>query len=171
MCFAGEQAGGAKRRVGGAALVVAADDAEIETAPLTAAAAAAAAVGTGAAAAGGEPTAAALTDAASAAFSATAAAAAAAAAVTPPPMTWRESAGRLLPVRRMWRDTATLPLFRTAVLGYASGLAVVMFASRVFTAAQPALLWIVPAMLGPLAWHARAQGSLSALWLGAEAGR
>lgn len=86
------------------------------------------------------------------------------------PMSWRESFGRMLPAKRMWVDMTTLPLFRTTVIGYASGLAIAMFASRVFSAAQPALLWIVPAMLGPLAWHAHAQGSLSELWFGPESG-
>ena len=68
----------------------------------------------------------------------------------------------------MWRDAASLPLFRTTLLGYAGGLGFAMIISRVFSAAQPALLWIVPAMLVPLLAHARlARGNaVAVLWAG-----
>jgi signal peptide peptidase-like protein 3 len=59
-------------------------------------------------------------------------------------------------------------LFRTAVIGFAIGLAMAIFVSRAFHAAQPALIYIVPACIIPVLAHARSDGvdTLNALWTG-----
>jgi Signal peptide peptidase len=93
---------------------------------------------------------------------------------------------RLIPVRRLWREvfrphrpTATttmssfasggqrqpqteVPLFfRTVVIGYACGLAITFLVGRLFEAAQPALIYIVPSTLLPFIVHAKLASSSS----------
>jgi hypothetical protein len=90
---------------------------------------------------------------------------------------------RLLPCRapalcgRLWRLCAavrsevvatlsTRSYFRTALLGYVAGLVLAVACSRLFHAAQPALLYLVPCTLAPLCMHARAHGQLAVFWKG-----
>jgi hypothetical protein len=60
--------------------------------------------------------------------------------------------------------------FARCLGGFVVGLAAALGASTVFHAAQPALLFLVPATLGPALWRARRRGELAALWRGDDAG-
>ena len=90
-----------------------------------------------------------------------------------PPPHARRAAGccsRLLPLRALARDAATLPLFRAALAGYAVGLLIAMLASSLFSAAQPALLYIVPCTFAPLLLRARRdRRAFALLWHGQPA--
>jgi hypothetical protein len=57
----------------------------------------------------------------------------------------------------------------SAFVGYVAGLATTIVVMNVFKAAQPALLYIVPAVLGAVGLHALATGQLVALWRWSEA--
>ena len=68
------------------------------------------------------------------------------------------------------RDTLARPSYlRTGYGGYMAGLLVALTVSRAFHAAQPALLYIVPATLLPLLARAAARRELKLLWVGGEA--
>lgn len=54
--------------------------------------------------------------------------------------------------------------FRTCFIGYALGLSVTIFIMDWFKAAQPALLYIVPAVLGCTGLHAYVKGEFQDLW-------
>ena len=58
------------------------------------------------------------------------------------------------------------PYFRTARLGYVVGIVMSIAASQWFGAAQPALLYLVPAVLTPLLLRARRHGHFALLWKG-----
>ncbi|CAM9661352.1 unnamed protein product [Phaeothamnion confervicola] len=60
--------------------------------------------------------------------------------------------------------------FRTSMVAYVGGLAVTLFVMRYFNAAQPALLYLVPACLLASAGAAAARGELRALWRYSEEG-
>lgn len=64
----------------------------------------------------------------------------------------------------------TIPLYKgyfaRALVAYAFGLVASFFCSFMFQAAQPALLYIVPALLIPTILLARRRGQLRQLWLG-----
>jgi hypothetical protein len=51
-------------------------------------------------------------------------------------------------------------------VAYAVGLATAIAVARYFHSAQPALLYLVPAVLGALAWHARREGLWPQVWSG-----
>jgi minor histocompatibility antigen H13 len=61
-------------------------------------------------------------------------------------------------------------LFYSAFAGYVGGLAATIVVMNVFQAAQPALLYIVPALLAATFAHAAARGEASALMYWEEAG-
>lgn len=54
--------------------------------------------------------------------------------------------------------------FQTVFWAYAGGVGTTIFVMNYFKAAQPALLYIVPAVLGAVALHAAIRGELSQLW-------
>ena len=58
------------------------------------------------------------------------------------------------------------PYFNTARYGYIVGILASIGASQWFGAAQPALLYLVPAVLGPMILRARHFGHLKELWVG-----
>jgi hypothetical protein len=58
------------------------------------------------------------------------------------------------------------PYFNTARFGYIVGILASIGASQWFGAAQPALLYLVPAVLGPMILRARHFGHLKELWVG-----
>lgn len=51
--------------------------------------------------------------------------------------------------------------FQSAFAGYVLGLGTTILVMNVFNAAQPALLYIVPSVLGCVLLHAAAQGQMS----------
>jgi minor histocompatibility antigen H13 len=53
--------------------------------------------------------------------------------------------------------------FRSAMIGYVSGLGTTIAVMNIFNAAQPALLYIVPAVLGAVAVRAAVAGELAAV--------
>jgi minor histocompatibility antigen H13 len=53
--------------------------------------------------------------------------------------------------------------FRSAMVGYVSGLGTTIAVMNIFNAAQPALLYIVPAVLGAVAARAAVAGELAAV--------
>ena len=58
--------------------------------------------------------------------------------------------------------------FRVARVGYICGIMISAVASRVFEAAQPALLYLVPMVLLPLLARARHCGQMGLVWEGFE---
>lgn len=58
--------------------------------------------------------------------------------------------------------------FRVARVGYICGIIISAVASRVFEAAQPALLYLVPMVLLPLLARARHCGQMGLVWEGFE---
>lgn len=58
--------------------------------------------------------------------------------------------------------------FQSGFWAYVVGLSTTIFVMNTFKAAQPALLYIVPALLGALAAHAALRGELASVWAYAE---
>eukprot|EP00638_Chattonella_subsalsa_P003841 CAMPEP_0117765326 /NCGR_PEP_ID=MMETSP0947-20121206/20037_1 /TAXON_ID=44440 /ORGANISM="Chattonella subsalsa, Strain CCMP2191" /LENGTH=237 /DNA_ID=CAMNT_0005587943 /DNA_START=375 /DNA_END=1088 /DNA_ORIENTATION=+ len=58
--------------------------------------------------------------------------------------------------------------FRACLIGYVIGLLLSGLASAIFRAAQPALLYLVPCVLGPLVYQAYKKSNLKELWNGFE---
>ena len=56
--------------------------------------------------------------------------------------------------------------FNAARWGYVAGIGLSIGASRIYDAAQPALLYLVPCVIGPLVWRARERNHLGLLWGG-----
>jgi len=59
---------------------------------------------------------------------------------------------------------SSLPYFRTNLTAYVAGLVATVAVMHFFEAAQPALLYLVPACLGAAALAAAARGEIKALW-------
>mmetsp|Transcript_18040 Transcript_18040/g.30850 ORF Transcript_18040/g.30850 Transcript_18040/m.30850 type:complete len:378 (-) Transcript_18040:308-1441(-) len=63
----------------------------------------------------------------------------------------------------------TTSYFQTAFVGYVMGLVTTIVVMNVFNAAQPALLYIVPSVLGAVLLHAWVKGELLEVWNYSEA--
>lgn len=61
-------------------------------------------------------------------------------------------------------DNVRPKFFVTAMFGYTAGLIATLVIMNVFKAAQPALLYLVPAILGSVGLHAWISGEFHALW-------
>ena len=72
------------------------------------------------------------------------------------------SARRALASRSFWAGSYVLP----AWVGYALGMVAALGIGTVFQAPQPALFYLVPATLAPVAVAARRRGELRAVWEG-----
>merc|ERR1712167_136599 len=62
------------------------------------------------------------------------------------------------------RQGKTTSVFQWCFFGYILGLATTVYVMHVFKAAQPALLYIVPACIGTAVAGAMAKGKLKELW-------
>ena len=58
--------------------------------------------------------------------------------------------------------------FHRARWGYVAGILLVVFFSQVMGVAQPALLYLVPCVLGPIVTRGYRLGHLKLLWSGPE---
>lgn len=65
-------------------------------------------------------------------------------------------------------DIVKLQLFESCLLSYLFGLAIAFYCSFHWNHAQPALLYLVPAVLIPMFWIAHKHGRLSSIWNGTK---
>ncbi|KAH6596467.1 hypothetical protein BASA50_005172 [Batrachochytrium salamandrivorans] len=81
----------------------------------------------------------------------------------------QQASSSMLPLKGFpFLNLTTPSYFKIVIIGYAVGLLVAFVAVFWMHMGQPALLYLVPATLIPMAWHAFSRGELKAVWDGID---